>query len=154
MYRLIFSIFRSWRQNWQLKFATNYDGGTITFVHVYNVPSGYHVSGKSSEEFWGDTGGDAKKHYQQFISKIDLKGVKVRDAYKLDEGDNIPKSIYNFAVKEQASGIVMGSKGRTTIASILMGSIAEKIIKLNSLFPLIIAKSRKDAMDIFDVIGQ
>jgi len=124
----------------------------IKFLHVYSVPSGYHVSGKTYEEFGEIMKENAQKHYRQFISKVNLKGVKVSDHYKLQKDDQVAEAIYSFAVKQHASAIVIGSRGRTQAASFIMGSITEKIIHVNTHYTLIIAKSKKNTMDLLDAL--
>jgi nucleotide-binding universal stress UspA family protein len=136
-----------------IEIASHFPGSEIDFLHVFCVPSGYHISGKSYEEFAGILEANAKKHMDQFISKLDTKGVTVSDHYKLDTEERLANAIYNYALKEHAPAIILGSRGRTRMASMVMGSIAEKIIQLNTHFPLIIAKSKDDALDIFDVIA-
>ena len=126
--------------------------GSITCIHVYEVPAGYHTTGKSYEEFAKIMKRNAQKKYKHWIAEFDLKGVDVHDDYILDKEDNTASAIYRFAVREQISNIVVGSKGRTNAAAFILGSVAEKLVSLNAHIPMFIAKEKNHNMDLFHAI--
>jgi len=126
--------------------------GFITCLNVYEVPAGYHTTGKSFEEFSAIMKDNAQKKYKQWLTEIDLKGVEVRDEYILDKEDDIAQAIYRFTIREQTSNIVIGSKGRTNAAAFVLGSVAEKLVSFNTHIPLFIAKERNHNMDLFEAI--
>jgi nucleotide-binding universal stress UspA family protein len=127
-------------------------GLKITCFSVYDVPSGYHVSGKSYEEFAEIMKQNAQESFKEFVSGYEKLGVEIEIKLELNDEKNIPKAIYQFAVKEKASAIVVGSKGRTQAAAVLIGSIAEKLIRLNSLLPVIVVKERRHNMDFLEAL--
>ncbi|MCK5102333.1 MAG: universal stress protein, partial [Cyclobacteriaceae bacterium] len=118
----------------------------------YEVPTGYHLSGKSFNEFAEIMKKNAEDSFNEFVSQYNTKGKKIDAKYELDENGNFAKKIYQFAVKEKANVIVIGSKGRTQAAAVLLGSIAEKLIKLNAQIPLIVVKERKHNLDFFEAL--
>ena len=95
---------------------------------------------------------NAKDTFKKFVSDYDTSATKIRAKYEFAPKGNIALRIYNFSVKENASMIVIGSKGRTQVASILLGSIAEKLVRLNAEIPLIIVKKKRHNMDVLDVL--
>ncbi len=135
-----------------IEICSNAKEGSITCMHVYEVPAGYHTTGKSYEEFAKIMKGNAQKKYKQWIAKFDLKGVDMRDDYVLDKEDNTARAIYRFTLREQISNIVVGSKGRTNAAAFILGSVAEKLVSLNAHIPLFIAKEKNHNMDLFEAI--
>jgi len=135
-----------------LNLASNIDGLKITCLNIYNVPTGYHMSGKSFEEFAEIMMENSKMSFSKFINEYDTKGIKIDAQYELDDHKNISKKIFKFSVSEKASAIVIGSKGRTQAAAILLGSIAEKLIKINSQLPLIVVKERRHNMDFLEAL--
>ncbi len=137
-----------------IELCSSSNKGYIICLHVYEVPAGYHYSGKSYEEFAEIMKKNAEKKFKEWIAGIDLKGVEVRDEYILDKNDDIAQAIYNFSVRQQTSDIVIGSKGRTEAAAFILGSVAEKLADLNKQMPLFIAKEKNHNMDFFDAILQ
>jgi nucleotide-binding universal stress UspA family protein len=135
-----------------LNLAKNIQGLKITCLNIYGIPSGYHTTGKSYEEFGEIMKNNSKDSFQKFIEYYDTKGKSIDAKFELDEKESISKKIYQFAVREKASAIVIGSKGRTQVAAILLGSIAEKLIQLNAQLPLIVVKQRRHNMDFLEAL--
>ena len=135
-----------------LYMASNIESLGLTCLNIYEVPTGYHACGKTFDEFAEIMKQNAENSFNEFVSQYEAKGTKINAKYELDENGNIAKKIYQFAVKEKASVIVVGSKGRTQAAAILLGSIAEKLIKLNAQIPLIVVKERRHNMDFLEAL--
>ena len=53
---------------------------------------------------------------------------------------------------EGVSAIVIGSKGRTQAAAIILGSITEKLIRLDSTLPLVVVKQRKHNLNFLEAL--
>jgi len=70
----------------------------------------------------------------------------------LNDGRNIAIQITEFAKKIDADLILLGSRGRTTSAAILLGSTAEKLISYNKLLPMLIFKKKGETMGFFDAL--
>ena len=132
--------------------ASNIESLGLTCLNIYEVPTGYHLSGKSFNEFAEIMKKNAEDSFNEFVSQYNTKGIKIDAKYELDENGNFAKKIYQFAVKEKANVIVIGSKGRTQAAAVLLGSIAEKLIKLNAQIPLIVVKERRHNMDFLEAL--
>jgi len=116
------------------------------------VPTGYHVSGKSYDEFAEIMKQNAEESFNKFIAEYDTKGIPVEAKFELDNNNDIARKIYQFALKNKASAIAVGSKGRTQVAAVLIGSIAEKLIRLNSQIPTIVVKQRRHNMDFLEAL--
>jgi len=119
----------------------------IVIHHVYRVPSGYHYSGKSFEEFAEIMKKNAKEKMDKLLkeAKIDPSNSKI--VFTLDKKDNPIKKISKTAEKEKVHLIVIGSKGRTPSASIFLGSTAEKIISHTDK-NILIVKNKKGNLDL------
>lgn len=61
--------------------------------------------------------------------KAELLKAGVTVECKLEVGE-IAETLVNIAQREQCSLIVMGQKGRSTVANLLMGSIATRVLAL------------------------
>lgn len=124
----------------------------ITGLNIYEVPTGYHMLGQSYEEFAEIMKNNAKESWEDFIKDYNLKGLKVECKFELNEDTSKAKKIFQFALDQKASSIAVGSKGRTTAAAFLIGSIAEKLIKYNTKIPQIVVKQRNQNMDFLEAL--
>jgi len=132
--------------------ARKISGLKLTCLNIYNVPTGYHVSGKSFEEFAEIMKNNAEESFSEFLSEFDTTGISIDARFELDKKNDVAMKIYQFALKNQASAVSVGSKGRTQVAAVLLGSIAEKLIRLNSQIPVIVVKQRKHNMDFLEAL--
>ena len=124
----------------------------ITFLNVYTVPVGYHVSGKTYDEFAEVMRQNAEESFKEFIAEFDTKSLNMEAKFVLDKNNDIAKTIYQFALKNKATGITIASKGRTQAAAVLLGSIAEKLIKVNSQIPTIVAKKPRHNLRFLEAL--
>lgn len=72
-----------------------------------------------------------------FLARIDLHGVDVEPIY--EEGPNVTRAIERVAAQKAADLIVMGTRGRSRAASVLLGSETEQTI-LESTLPVLAIK--------------
>ncbi|MDA1120281.1 MAG: hypothetical protein O2887_07275 [Bacteroidetes bacterium] len=68
------------------------------------MPTGYHYTGKTFEEFSVIMKKNAEKSYTKFISKIDLKGVDVEAVYSLDKDEDPIELIKETAARYNVDG--------------------------------------------------
>ena len=135
-----------------LYFVKNIPGLELTCLNIYEVPSGYHYSGKTYEEFAQIMKKNAEESFNQFTAKFDLRDITIKAKFELNKEDSIAEKIFKFSIEEKASVIVIGSKGRTQAASLLLGSISEKLIKLNDKMPLFVVKERWHNLDFLEAL--
>ncbi|MEM9329312.1 MAG: universal stress protein [Bacteroidota bacterium] len=114
----------------------------IAIQNVYQVPSGYHYSGKTYEEFAELMQQYAKKDYQQVVSGIDFGGLEADVTYTLDREDDVLQYIHAKAMEIQADMLIIGAKGRTSATAIFIGSKAEKLIHLDSKCALLVVRPK------------
>lgn len=124
----------------------------IVCQHVYQLPSGYHLSGKTEEEFAQVMCDNAKELYNEFISQFDISDVKVRMVYSRDINGDLTSDIRDLACEIDADVIIIGSKGRTATAALFLGSFAEKLITNTTHFSLMVVRKKKDYDGIIDRI--
>lgn len=124
----------------------------IICQNVYTVPSGYHYTGKSYEEFAAIMHTHAEIKYKKFIRKIDTKGVTITPLYTRDEDDDPVEDIVKKAIEIKADGIIIGAKGRTAATALFLGSIAERLIRMNDKIPLLVTRPKGKNAGILDYI--
>ena len=118
--------------------------------HVYRVPTGYHTSGKSYEEFAAIMEGHARKDFERWLKEYDLP--KVDCIYQLDKDHNHAKVSHQVALDSDFTMIVMGSLGRTGLASVLVGSNAMRMIKYEHKMPLLVVKEKGENMGLLQAL--
>lgn len=113
----------------------------ITAFHCYEVPTGYHTTGKSYEEFAAIMESNAEEHFNEFIESMDLGDIEVKNLNLLDRDGNTPKLIMRAAEQTNSDVIIVGSKGRTSFSKVLLGSVAAKLLRAEFDIPVMIIKS-------------
>ncbi|MDA0195614.1 MAG: universal stress protein [Bacteroidetes bacterium] len=126
-------------------------GAKIECVHIYEVPSGYHTTGKSYEEFAEIMKGHAVHDFENFIREGNFDEVP-HCTYLLHKRKKKCELINNLAHDIHSDMMVVGSRGRTSAAVVLMGSVAEKLTYLDNDIPLMIVKRKGENMDFLEAI--
>ena len=126
-------------------------GAEIVCLHIYKVPSGYHTLGKSFEEFAEIMKSNAVKEYAQFAKDNGFSATEIPCIHSLSDGDH-SKQILEIAHIENASLIVMGSKGRTQLSNLVLGSTAMKMVKYDFDIPLLIVKNKKENLGFLEAL--
>ncbi len=124
----------------------------IICQNVFSVPSGYHLTGKSYEEFGDIMKVNAEVNYKKFIRKIDTKNLNVQPVYTIDNNDDPVEDIIHKANELKVDGIIIGAKGRTAATALFIGSMAERLIQLNDQFPLLVTRPKGKNAGILDYI--
>jgi len=124
----------------------------IICQNVFSVPSGYHFTGKSYEEFSEIMLMHAQVNYKKFIRKIDTKGHKIIPLYTRDEDDDPVVDIINKAQEIEANIIIIGAKGRTAATALFIGSLAERLIQINNKVPLLVTRPKGKNAGIIEYI--
>ncbi len=125
-------------------------GADIQLLNTYDIPTGYHRTGKSKEEFAEIMKHNAENDLKKFIKRNKFK-EDLKCEFILDE-DSPADTIFSFAKGRNADMIIMGSKGRTEMASILLGSVTEKVINYDTDIPLLVVKEKEENMGFFKAL--
>jgi nucleotide-binding universal stress UspA family protein len=121
----------------------------IYCLHVYSVPMGYYKTGKSYEQFAEIMKGHAEKHYEEFIKKVDLKGLTAVPILKLEKKES--RGIEEVIKERGISLVVIGARGRKAGAGVLLGSVTEHLIKTTTV-PLMAMKKKGTGMGLLDAL--
>ena len=124
----------------------------VIFQNVYTVPTGYSHIGKTYEEFAEIMKSHATKDFAKFIKNFDLEGIRQRNIYTLDNNTRPADKIYSIALKEHVSIIVVGAKGKTSAATMLLGSVTEQLANCDCEIPLFIVKDKKETFNFFKAL--
>jgi hypothetical protein len=73
-------------------------------------------------------------------------------AFVLHEGGDEGEILLKEAHKINADMILLGSRGRTKSAAILLGSVAEKLVMANNVLPMLIFKKKGETVGFFEAL--
>lgn len=136
----------------EARFLKEHSGASVMLEHSFEVPSGYHKSGKSYEEFSRIMEKNAMDDMRGFLKKTKFSEKEVKVFLSFDEEDDPAERAYEVAAREQADLIITASRGRTNIASMILGSFAEKMIQYDSDIPLLVVKNKKENLNFFQAL--
>ncbi len=125
-------------------------GAEILLENAYTVPVGYHYTGKGYVEFAIIMKHTAEKHMAKFMKKFNFDENEVKTVFNLDEDDKPADTILVEAKVQSADMIILGSKGRTMVAALLMGSVAVGLLRINKDIPYMIIKDKKANMGLLE----
>jgi len=96
---------------------------------------------------------NARNYYKDFLStEEEYPGLQAE--FVLDKHNNPDKAIARFAAQGPYDLIVLGSKGRTALSSVLLGSVAAKLIKEDLEMPILVVKPKDHNMGLVEAILQ
>lgn len=129
------------------------ENAEIICHHVYTVPTGYHYTGKSYEEFAEIMEKNALKEYENFVKKVNTMGINIRPILTLDGNDNPVDDIYRVAIEEKVDCILVGGKGKSATTSFFtIGNTTEKIVSSISDVPLLLVRPKDEDEGFIDYI--
>lgn len=120
-------------------------------VHTYEVPSGYHKTGKDHWEFAKEMEHNAQNEASAFLKKA---GMELPIHYLYEENRSTAECIVEFVEGQSVDLLIMGSEGRTSAASLIHSSVAKKVTKEIRHIPLMILKMNDKNMDVWDALKE
>tara|TARA_R100000005_G_scaffold96330_2_gene82419 strand:+ start:5106 stop:5978 length:873 start_codon:yes stop_codon:yes gene_type:complete len=127
-------------------------GAKLMSNHIYRVPKGYYKSGKTFDEFADIMLENTKKDSEKFFKKMELGDTKFEHTFALDDDPHPADKIYKTASEKGADLIILGSKGRTSAAAFLIGSVAEKLVYESGDIPLFLVKKGKENLSLLEAL--
>ena len=127
-------------------------GAEVTVQNVYRVPTGYHYTGKSYKEFAKIMSDNSIRDLDMFTKKYDLDKSGFNYITTLDDDDKPADKIFVEASRQNADLIMIGSRGRTTAASLLLGSVAVALLRYNFTTPFYIVKNKEQNLGFFQAL--
>jgi nucleotide-binding universal stress UspA family protein len=131
--------------------------GSLHLQHIFTVPMGYYKTGKTEAQFVEIMRQHALKRYKSFVAELDLPpdGPDISPVCTYNATKKSPAAMVNErAHREEADLIIIGARGHSATTALLLGSFAEKVIKLDKDIPLLLAKHKDKSFSFFDMIDQ
>jgi nucleotide-binding universal stress UspA family protein len=128
-------------------------GATIHCHHIYSVPTGFHTSGKSFQEYAAIMKNHAKKRYDKYISETKIpKGIEIVPMFSVDKGGKAPLVFTQKARAIKTDLILVSSKGRSSIAAFILGSFTERVIGSDHKTVILVVKDKKKNMGALEAL--
>jgi nucleotide-binding universal stress UspA family protein len=121
----------------------------VHLLHVYDVPESYLKLGKSYEEFHERIHQLAKQRFDAFLDSVDLRGLEPRCHFVKSE--NVPASIHEQAEALDIDLVVVGTRGRSASAAVLLGSVGEQVVRAARV-PVVAVKRKGATLGLLDAL--
>ena len=125
---------------------------SITCLHTYEVPTGFHATGKTYDEFAAIMLHHSQDDFKEFVDEEDLALHELKAEYLLDKHGHPDRLVSEFASSHNFDLVVIGSKGRTALSSVLLGSVAAKLVQADFQVPILVVKAKEDNLKLIDAI--
>jgi len=112
----------------------------LVCLNIYYVPTGYHYSGKTYDEFALVMKDNAEKEFKSWIARINVEEILLKPVFVLDKHDNFGQAVKKQAAEHGISGVIIGAKGRSATSAIFIGSTAEKLVTAIDYLPLTVVR--------------
>jgi nucleotide-binding universal stress UspA family protein len=122
-------------------------GAKIICLNVYQVHPGYSRTGASLEEAEAALETAARHECERLLSRVDTQGVPVKTQCVPDLYDKPVPVILEAAARASADLIVIGARGRSGAAGVLLGAVTEQLI-LGSPIPVLAVKKKGECIGI------
>lgn len=129
--------------------ATSVPGSSVTGVHVYSVPIGYHKTGQSYEEAAARMRKAAERRWEEMRSAVDARGIPLE--MRFERGANASEKILELSAAWSVDLIVMSSHGRTRPATLLLGRTPE-IVCARTDRPFLCVKRRGEVIGLLEAL--
>jgi nucleotide-binding universal stress UspA family protein len=129
LYATDFSTYSNQAYFHALELALGYHA-RLTIVHVCALPSPLAYSAEIGAPFSGASAGldDEREYWREQLEQIRPLDERIRVQHVLLEGDPA-EEIIRFAAEAQMDMIILGTHGRSGIERLLLGSVAESVLR-------------------------
>lgn len=122
---------------------------SIDLLHVYKMPTSYRKLGKTAEEAHEALREALDDRARAFLTKVDLRGLTPN--MHLTVGDAPDAAIRDEAERLGADLIVAGTRGRTDVSAVLLGSVAERLVR-SAPVPVVAVKRKGATLALLDAL--
>jgi len=139
-----------------MNLSTVLEGDKIHLLNIYNVPEGYQRLGETYEQANEVMVNYAKKDCQDFVANLENAVLESLQFHFTDQSNRPREQIITEYLKDlNCQLLVMGSKGRTNLAALFMGSLAEKLIRADlGGVPLLLVKKKHENLGFLNALLQ
>jgi nucleotide-binding universal stress UspA family protein/ribosomal protein L7Ae-like RNA K-turn-binding protein len=123
--------------------------GNINVLHVFEIPVVSHITEMHYDDFKKAIINNAIKEGDRFIDTFKTNNIKIRKIYEFNE--RIYSGICKVVKDNKIDLVIMGARGRSSGASIFLGSVTEELVRKAEV-PILAVKKKGAGMSILESI--
>lgn len=127
-------------------------GDTIHLLNIYDVPSGYTKLGKTYAEFDALMKTYASDDCAAMLKELHTENAKLTEHYLNGEKHSRAELIQTQLQALDCQLLVIGSKGRTNVLALFLGSLAEQLVRMQLSVPLLVVKKTGETLGLLDAM--
>lgn len=115
-------------------------GADVFCQHVFSIPAHYfpYIPVKGMRQSMLKK---AQQSYEKFKKRLDKEGISgCTCSFTFNEGRTVAETVYQHAIEQHANLIVIGSKGRSGLPAVFVGSVALQLLRFDFHIPLMIVR--------------
>lgn len=102
----------------------------ISCIHVISkLPYGYEFSGSGIDQYLDDIENQSKSWFNEVVQMAEKEGIKDIKTDVFKDVRSTTDAIINYAATNSFDLIVIGTRGRTGLQRVLLGSVANGVIQ-------------------------
>lgn len=122
-------------------------GDAVVALNLFSVHAGYLRVGKSLEEHQALLEIAARRECDQLLSRVNSGTVSVRTVCVPDGSGHPVRVIQEHIETLDARAVVIGARGRTGVAGVLLGAVTEQLIR-KSPVPVLAVKRKGECIGV------
>lgn len=115
----------------------------VSFLSTYNVPAGYFKSGFTYDDIAKQLKTSIEKGMIDWLTKMPSMNIPTETVIE-EEVQGTAATILSVAERLDVDLICMGSHGHSKLASFLLGSTTDRMIRLHHQYPMLITRNPND----------
>lgn len=122
---------------------------SLHVAHYFGLPTGYHKTGLSAGEFAARLEPHLHREFDDFLAKVEVGDVQVERVIR--QAGDVARAIGEDVHALGADLLVLGSRGRSAAASVLLGTLPEKLIWTTDI-PMLVVKEKGEGAGLLKLL--
>ena len=128
-----------------IAFAFGTGTAKIFCLHII----GYQSPDKYYDGFFGLLKKVAREDFDKFLDQFNFQGINLSSTIKVDH--NIARAIRDFLWMHKSDLLIVGARGRSAAAAVLLGSVTENLMRITNI-PLLAVKRKGENMNLLKAL--
>lgn len=114
----------------------------LHFVNVFDVPTdmAYRIS-RTETQFARIIRDNVEAVLPDYLARFDLSGIRHQTHLIENKHFNAAQHLVEFCKEAEADLLVIGARGHSVVSALLLGSVAERVLRYNEDTPLLVVRS-------------
>lgn len=121
-------------------------------ANCYSLPLGWEKTGKKFEDIDKIMRKNAERKFHEFLDGYENNNIKIRSVFEMDDNHEPSEEILHMAEENEADMIMIGSRGKTDVATVILGSTTEKLLAHDKMFPIWVIKKKGELLGFLDAL--